>query len=80
MRTQKQLAPSLIWAHIIDMDDTTPKRGGAGRGQGRKPLQPGQETVTVTIRMTQPQKDKLARLGGPLWVRAKVDKAPEPKD
>ena len=59
------------------MDDTKPKRGGAGKGQGRKPLQAGQETVTVTIRMTPPQKDKLARLGGPQWVRSKIDKARE---
>lgn len=62
------------------MDEITPKRGGAGRGQGRKPLQPGQETVTVTVRMTPPQRDKLARLGGPQWVRGKIDKAREPED
>ena len=60
------------------METTKPKRGGAGKGQGRKPLQQGEQTVPVTIRMTSPQKDKLARLGGPQWVRTKIDKAREP--
>jgi hypothetical protein len=30
--------------------------------------------------MTNDQKEKLTRLGGPAWVRAQVDKAKEPKD
>lgn len=47
---------------------------------GRPSLQEGVETVPVTVRMTPPQRDKLARLGGAAWVRAKIDKAPEPKD
>jgi hypothetical protein len=60
----------------------TPKsnRGGAGRGQGRKPLQEGVETVPVNIRMTTPQRDKLNRLGGAKWVRSRIDKAREPKE
>jgi hypothetical protein len=52
----------------------------AAKRRGRPSLQEGEETVPVTIRMTPPQKGKLARLGGPDWVRAKIDKAPEPKD
>jgi hypothetical protein len=56
------------------------KHGGAGRGQGRKPLVAGEETVPVTIRMTDTQKQKLKRLGGPKWVRAQIDKATEPKE
>ncbi|MEW6705026.1 MAG: hypothetical protein AB1430_09265 [Pseudomonadota bacterium] len=56
------------------------KRGGAGRGQGRKPLQEGEQTLPVTIKMTESQKDKLVRLGGPQWVRDRIDKAKEPKD
>lgn len=54
--------------------------GGPGRGQGRKPLQEGQTTVVAHIRMTEPQKDKLDRLGGPKWVRERIDKAKEPKE
>ena len=52
-------------------------RGGAGRGQGRKPLA---ETVMipVALRMTQEQREKLARLGGANWVRQRIDKAKEP--
>ena len=39
------------------------KRGGPGRGQGRKPLKEGQETVTLSIRLTEAQKAKLQRIG-----------------
>jgi hypothetical protein len=52
-------------------------RGGAGRGQGRKPVKQGEETVTVSLRMTPEQRAKLARLGGAEWVRTKIDKARE---
>lgn len=63
---------------ISNMTTEKSTRGGAGRGQGRKPLDPGAETVGVTIKMTTDQRDKLARLGGPAWVRARIDKAREP--
>ena len=53
------------------------KRGGPGRGQGRKPVKQGEETVTVSLRMTAAQRDKLARLGGAEWVRQRIDKARE---
>jgi hypothetical protein len=53
-------------------------RGGPGRGQGRKPIKNGQETVTVSLRMTESQRDKLALLGGAEWVRQRVDKAKAP--
>ena len=56
---------------------TETKRGGPGRGQGRKPVKPGEETVTVSLRMTTAQRDKLARLGGAEWVRQRIDKARE---
>lgn len=55
----------------------TKQRGGPGRGQGRKPVKPGEETVTVSLRMTTNQRDKLARLGGAEWVRQRIDKARE---
>ena len=51
------------------------QRGGAGRGQGRKPIKEGQDTVTVSLRMTEAQRDKLALLGGAEWVRQRIDKA-----
>jgi len=58
------------------MTETT--RGGPGRGQGRKPVKPGEETVTLSLRVTVPQREKLARLGGAAWVRQKIDRANEP--
>lgn len=58
------------------MDKKT--RGGAGRGQGRKPVTEGQPTVTVSLRMTEGQRDKLQRLGGAKWVRQRIDKAKSP--
>jgi len=51
------------------------KRGGPGRGQGRKPVAEGEQTVTVSLRMTEAQREKLQRLGGAEWVRQKIDKA-----
>jgi hypothetical protein len=56
------------------------KRGGAGRGQGRKPLAEGEQTVTASIKMTATQKDKLNRLGGAAWVRARIDRARDATD
>ena len=52
-------------------------RGGPGRGQGRKPVKQGEETVALSLRMTTAQRAKLARLGGAEWVRTKIDKARE---
>ena len=50
-------------------------RGGAGRGQGRKPVKQWEETVTLSLRVTAAQREKLARLGGAEWVRERIDKA-----
>jgi hypothetical protein len=47
---------------------TTTKHGGPGRGQGRKPVKQGEETVTLSMRVTVAQREKLARLGGAEWV------------
>ena len=54
------------------------KKGGPGRGQGRKPVKEGEETVTMSIRVTVTQREKLERLGGAAWVREKIDRAKEP--
>lgn len=53
-------------------------RGGAGRGQGRKPVKYGEETVTISLRVTASQREKLERLGGAKWVRERIDRAKEP--
>lgn len=60
------------------MTDQQPKRGGAGRGQGRKPAHPDGAMVPVTVKMTVQQKDKLQELGGAPWVRERIDKAKLP--
>lgn len=57
--------------------DTKKSLGGARPGSGRKPLAEGVATVPVMIKMTEPQRDKLKRLGGAPWVREKIDKAKE---
>ena len=55
-------------------------QGGAGRGQGRKPLVPGEKSITVGIRMTNSQRKKMEALGGAPWVRHKIDKAKLPEE
>lgn len=59
----------------IKQATTTTRRGGAGKGQGRKPLKPGEDTVTVSLRMAQSQREKLQLLGGAAWVRAQLEAA-----
>ena len=49
------------------------KRPPNDRGQGRKPIKPGELMVVVPLRMTPEQKAKLATLGGAEWVRDKLD-------
>ena len=55
-------------------------RGGPGRGQGRKPVKQGEETVTISLRMTTAQRNKLAQLGGADWVRNRIDKTKAPNE
>jgi len=50
-------------------------RGGSGRGQGRRPVKQGEETVTVSLRMTKSQRQKLELLGGAPFMRRKIDEA-----
>ena len=52
-------------------------RNPGDRGQGRKSLKSGQQTIGVTLKMTTTQREKLARLGGAPWVRDRIDKAKE---
>lgn len=53
-------------------------RSPSDRGQGRKPIEPGVETVTLSIRVTPAQRAKLALLGGAQWVRDKINRAKGP--
>lgn len=62
------------------MNEPKKLRGGAGRGQGRKPLTEDGAMVPVTIKMTEPQRAKLKELGGGKWVRGKIDRAKVPKE
>lgn len=48
------------------------------RGRGRPRLDEGAPTVRVSVQLTEPQKEKLSRLGGSAWVRTRIDKAKEP--
>ena len=45
------------------------------RNQGRKPIKEGQATVSMTIRLTARQREKLADLGGAKWLRERIDRA-----
>lgn len=59
--------------------DTKKPHGGAREGAGRKPQVAGAPaTTTVSIKLSDFQKDKLQRLGGAPWVREKIDAEPEP--
>jgi hypothetical protein len=46
--------------------------------RGRPALPPGQrQTERIEIRCTKAQREKLDRLGGPQWLRDRIDKAKE---
>ena len=47
------------------------------RKPGQQPLEMGEKSVVVPIRMTAAQKIKLAALGGAAWVRKRIDRAKE---
>ncbi len=55
-------------------------RGGYRPGSGRKRKETSDAMLPVSIKLTEPQKDKLARLGGAPWVRDRIDKAREPRE
>lgn len=54
------------------MNDTTTSRGGAGRGQGRKPLS-DEGAKAYKLLLTDEQRAKLADLGNAAWVREQID-------
>lgn len=51
------------------------KHGGHRPGAGRPSIEPGEPSVSVPIRMTVTQREKLKRLGGSPWVRRQIDEA-----
>ena len=55
------------------------QRGGPREGAGRKPTPEAESMKVGSIRLTQAQWDKLARLGGAAWLRDRIDKAREPE-
>ena len=70
--------PSLGLSKIEAMTtETQPKRPPNDRGQGRKPIKPGELMVVVPLRMTPEQKAKLTTLCGATWVRDKLDEQPD---
>lgn len=54
------------------------KRPPNDRGQGRKPLPPGQRLIAKSIRVSAEDWEKLERLGGAQWIREKIRSAKEP--
>lgn len=54
---------------------SNPSRGGADRGQGRKPIKAGERTVSISLRVTPAQRAKLATLGGAAWIRDQIEGA-----
>ena len=61
------------------MATTSNQRGGAGRNQGRKPISTSEPSVTLSLRLTPSQREKLDHLGGAAWVRSMIDKAKPPQ-
>jgi hypothetical protein len=49
------------------------------RPPGRPPLPTEERLIVRSLRLTQGQWDKLARLGGVEWLRERIAKAKEPK-
>lgn len=41
-------------------------------------MKAGEETITISLRVTAAQREKLDRLGGAKWVRDRIDRAKEP--
>ncbi|MDE1555345.1 MULTISPECIES: hypothetical protein [Comamonas] len=54
------------------MNDVTSSRGGAGRGQGRKPISPD-GAKAYKLLLTDEQRAKLETLGNAGWIREQID-------
>lgn len=54
------------------MNEDTSSRGGAGRGQGRKPISPD-GAKAYKLLLTDEQRAKLGKLGNAAWIREQID-------
>lgn len=61
-----------VWAEAKRQAGT---RGGARTGAGRKAEDGATGLVQVAVRVTVSQREKLARLGGSVWMRAQIESA-----
>lgn len=53
----------------------TKKTEPSKRSRGRPPIQEGERVVTLSFKLTEAQREKLRKLGGPSWIRNRIDKA-----
>ena len=60
----------------MENETTLTGRGGAGRGQGRKPL--AEDTKRFCFLMSEEQRAKLELLGNANFLRGAIDAAEEP--
>lgn len=51
-----------------------PQHGGARPGSGRPAIDPGEPTVTITIRVTEAQREKFHAIGASARFRAWLDR------
>ncbi len=49
--------------------------GGGGRGQGRKPVVPGEKLVPLNVSVTLSQREKFREHLGAAWLRQQIDAA-----
>lgn len=68
------LVGSKVWAEIRRLAS---KRGGARIGAGVKAADGATGLVQIAVRVTQPQREKLGRLGGSVWVRRAIEEGEE---
>lgn len=73
------LAPNAFCAYDSAMPSRTPPPKAEPR-MGRRPIEDGFDTVTVGIKMSTRQREKLKALGGSAWVRDRIEKAKEPTE
>ena len=72
------MACRCFWGKHIKSNNAAFRAMSPKRPQGRPPVKQGEETVTVSLRMTPAQREKMDRLGGAKWVRDRIDRAKEP--
>lgn len=56
------------------------KLNPAKKTRGRPAIDPSMQTQPIALRLTAEQREKLKKLGGPPWVRERIDKAKLPKE